>query len=138
MPFKPTPGLIIVGIIVIIIFVGIIAAVVSGGGRKPANAAGQCTVTIIGDIGLFNVEISNQNTGGGPIVKTAADLGSMGFSFNVTKGDTIQVNATVLSDYKWNVWRFSTTGTWDKHNPLTIIITKDTVIVADCLLNTEG
>jgi hypothetical protein len=130
MPFRPTPGLILVIIVVFVLFIGgIVVVASSGGSRKTNKPLGIYTCTVSSNVGLLKVEIINQNTRGGPIVKFAADLP---FSFNFTSDDTLQFNATVTDQFEWNAWQFVKTGTWDHNNPLTVKATEDFVLVADC------
>jgi hypothetical protein len=130
MPFKITPGLVIVGIIVLALVIGGIAVAASGGGRKTnTKPAGTYTCTVSSNVGLLSVTIINQNTRGGPMTVEAANLP---FSFNFTSGDTLQFNATVTEQFEWNVWKFVKIGTWSHDNPLTIRPEEDFTLAADC------
>lgn len=126
MPFKPTPGLIIVGFIIVIIIIGALALAASPG--KPKSVAGLAVVTVKGEIGLTSVKIINLNTGTS-IVKTST---SFPYSFNVTRGDTLQLIAATQPNYMFNAWVFNT-GTFDNHNPLTVKVNADVTITAEVL-----
>jgi len=129
MPFKLTPGLIVVALIGIIAFVGIIAAVTSSGGPRTTSPAGMVVVTVRGDIGVESVVITNLNTGNS-IVKTSLTLP---YSFNVTKDSSIQFILTTKTGFMFNAWTFQT-GTFDNHNPLTIKVTSATTVSAETIL----
>jgi len=128
MPFKPTTGL-IAFICIIILIIVVVVAISGGGGNKPSSPQGQLVCTVNGDVGVSVIKITNANTGNS-ITKTAADLP---FSFNFTKGDTLQFNVTVLSDYEFNAWMF-TTGTFNNHNPLVLKTETPLIMTADCIV----
>jgi hypothetical protein len=130
MPFKLTPGLIIVVIVVFSLIIGVIALAASSGGRKTnTKPAGTYTCTVSSNVGLLSVTIINQNTRGGPMTIDAANLP---FSFNFTSGDTLQFTANVTGQFEWNVWKFVKIGTWSHDNPLTIRPEEDFILAADC------
>jgi hypothetical protein len=129
MPFRPTPGLMIVGVVIFMVVVGGLILASSGGVKPNVKPQGVRTCTVSSNVGLLKVEINNQNTRGGPIVKFAADLP---FSFNFTSGDTLQFNAVVTEQFDWNAWQFVKTGTWDHNNPLTVKPNEDFILTADC------
>jgi hypothetical protein len=109
----------------------IITAVASSGGSRPhSNPKGTYTCTVDTNFGLQSVKIINQNTGAS-ITKTTSDLP---YSFNFTSGDTLQFNATVLKEYTWNAWVFTSSGTFDDHNPLTVNPEEDFTLTANCLI----
>lgn len=129
MPFKLTPGLIVVAAIIFFVFIGAIYAATSGGGNKPSSPAGMVVVTIRGDVGVDAVTILNMNTGNS-IVKPSLTLP---FSFNITKDSNIQLLVTAKAGFSFNAWTFAT-GTFDNHNPLIMKITGNTVASAETLL----
>jgi hypothetical protein len=119
---------IIVGAIALLVI--IIAAAASSGPRSSVNPKGIYTCTVSTNFGLQSIKIINQNTGAS-ITKTTSDLP---YSFNFTSGDTLQFNATVLKEYTWNAWVFTSSGTFDDHNPLTVNPERDFTLTADCLI----
>ena len=78
--------------------------------------------------GLSTVKIINLNTGTS-IIKAATALP---YSFNVTRGDTLQLIAATQPNFLFNAWVFNT-GTFDNHNPLTVKVNADATITAEVL-----
>ena len=131
MPFRPTPGLLVIGAIAVIAIIVVLAALASPNTSRPSNPKGVLTCTVSSNVGLYNVKITNQNTGAS-ITKMAADLP---YSFNFTSSDTLMFNATVIDQYQWNAWSFpNAERTFDSHNPLTLKSDRNIIIVADCII----
>lgn len=127
---KPRFAIFILGIVVLIII--IIGIVASSGGTTRKTTLGLVVCTVQAEIGVETVKIINMNTGAS-IIKTGTQLTFKSFSFNCTKGDTLQFHVTTMKDYIFNAWTFNT-GTFDQHNPLTITISADTVMKAEMLI----
>lgn len=118
MPFKLTPGLIVVVVVIAILFFGLVGwAATSGGGSKPQAQKGTAVCTVNAEVGIFAINITNQNVPGGNTAKTAMNLP---FSFNFTIGDTLQFTAIMLPEYKFINWEFPQNNTFIDYNPLTI------------------
>ncbi len=113
MPLKPTPGLIVVGIVIFVLIIVGIAALASSGGVKPKQIEGLRTCTVNAELGIAAVNITNTNTGKS-IIKTAADLP---YTFNFTAGDTLKFNVTTLPNYQWNAWEISAPPWFAQDNP---------------------
>ena len=113
---------IFVGIIALIVII-VIAASASSGSRRH-NPAGLLTCTVQSDIGINQVVITNQNTGKS-ITKTAADLP---YTFNLTEGDTLRFNVTLLEGYKWNAWEINQYPWFANDNPFTMRVNENLVL----------
>ena len=122
-------------IIVVAIIIALIAAVAAAPKNKQQTnqTPGTKVCSIIADVGVSTISINNLNTGGGVIVITAANLP---YSFNFTVGDRITFNATVESGYIFNAWIFNT-GTWDRHNPLTLTLNNRLELTATVLSQSD-
>ncbi len=128
MGFKGNRGpLIIIGII--IVFFLALAWAASGNSAQRITPPGMEVCTIQSEVGVSTVKITNQNTGTS-IVKTVSNLP---YSFNFTRGDTLQFNVTMQPEYVFNAWTFNT-GTFDNHNPLTIKPTDNVVMTVTVLM----
>jgi len=77
-----------------------------------------------GDIGIAQVTITNQNTGKS-ITKQYANLP---YTFNLTEGDTLRFNVTMLEGYAWNAWELNQYPWFAQDNPFTIKVQDDLVL----------
>jgi hypothetical protein len=126
--------LIITAIIIAIIVAGI--AVASSGGAPKTNTIGKVVITLRGSIGIENITYANldlEDSG------TTRDRYNLPYSYNISKGNTIQLYAGVGDGYIFNSWDFSgvnpdLSGTSRLSNPLTLSkINSDTIITATVL-----
>jgi hypothetical protein len=129
LPFKGNRGPIILLCIAIFIII-IIAAVASSSGGRKGNPAGLITCTVNGDIGIDKIVITNQNTGKS-ITKTYADLP---YSFNLTEGDTLRLNVTLLDGYAWNAWEINQYPWFAQDNPFTMKVNEAVTLNPQCLV----
>jgi len=111
-------------IISLVVIIAIAYASTSSSSRRNQNPAGLITCTIQGDIGINQVVITNQNTGKS-IIKTAANLP---FAFNLTEGDTLRFNVTLLEGYAWNAWEINQYPWFAHDNPFTMRVGEDLVL----------
>lgn len=132
MPFTNNRIYYIAIIVVVIFFIGIIAA------NQPAKQAvnqptptptstpqdsSTITLTIKNNIGISQVEVQNLNTG-----KTFIfSLISLPAQFTCTRGDYLQFRVSTNEGYRWNAWWFSPMQTFNNDNPA--IICADGIIV---------
>lgn len=124
MGFKdPTRIIIIICGIILLILLVIAASAMSSGPRRN-NPAGLLTCTVNGDIGISQIVITNQNTGKS-IIKTYADLP---YAFNLTEGDTLRFNVTMLDGYVWNAWEINQYPWFAQDNPFTMKVNEDLVL----------
>ena len=115
---------------IIIIAVAFIAALIIGvssassGTSKTKKPAGLLTCTVNGDVGLDQIVIINQNTGKS-IIKTTANLP---YTFNLTEGDTLRFNVTLIEGYNWNAWEINQYPWFAQDNPFTMKVNADLVL----------
>ena len=129
MPFKLTPGLMIIIALIIVAVIGGVA--LSTRPSAPTIKPGSiCTCTISAEIGLAQVRITNQNTGY-HITKTAADLP---YSFNYTALDQLSFNVTALPGYSFNSWNLNVKPWFADSNPLIFKAETNIVLHAEFLV----
>ena len=114
------------------LFIGIISLIVAAllyagsqsSSYRSSNPAGLVTCTVNGDIGIAQVTITNQNTGKS-ITKQYANLP---YTFNLTEGDTLRFNVTMLEGYAWNAWELNQYPWFAQDNPFTIKVNDNLVL----------
>jgi hypothetical protein len=124
MGFKGNRGPLIILIIAVLVIVGIAAAASSGGGSSHSNPEGVITVTVNGDIGVFQVEIKNLHTGK-TMILPFTDLPCV---FNATLSEgavSLRLNVTSLEGYAWNYWKINQYPWFADDNPFTITVSED-------------
>lgn len=106
-------GKIIVGIFSVIVVIGLLWGMSSYQPSKKVKESEIVTITINYNVGIQTVEIINQNTGA---VYTAT-VTSLPYSFNVTRGNAIDITVTTTPSYVWNAWTFTPVGIPYSDNP---------------------
>ena len=104
---------IIVGVIVLCIIIAIAFSASTAPSNKKIKESEVVTITINYNVGIQTVEIINQNTGA---VYTAT-VTSLPYSFNVTRGNAIDITVTTTPSYVWNAWTFTPVGIPYSDNP---------------------
>jgi len=103
----------IVCVLIVLLFIGIAWGASQTAPAKATKDKDTVTISIVGDICIQQVSITNLKTG-----KTATfsqmDLPNQ---VNCTAGDTIQVLVSVKDGYRWNHWEFYPLGISDNSNP---------------------
>jgi len=100
------------GIIGIIVVAGLLVTQTPSSSKKVKESE-VVTITINYNVGIQTVEIVNQNTGA---IYTAT-VTSLPYSFNVTRGNAIDVTVTTTPSYVWNAWTFNPVGIPFSDNP---------------------
>lgn len=102
---KPRFYLIVGGLaLIFIIIIAVVAA--QAPPKSKVKESETVTITILYNVGIKSIEIINQNTG----QHFDATVTSLPFSFNVTRGNAIDVTVTTSPNYNWNAWIFDPVG----------------------------
>lgn len=119
MPFSNNRRYYIAGIIVFAIIAGLIinGAISSGPAKKNIKESEVVTVTILKDVGIDTVTYTNYDVPGETKTLTIIDLP---YSFNTSRGDTLELTETTRSGYLWNSWDFSPMSRSNRDNPLVL------------------
>jgi hypothetical protein len=130
-------------IIIIVCIIVVAVAAATAGPRTTVNTPkGVKTFTVQAAPGISAVTINNLNTAGGAITIPALECP---YSFNYTAGNRLTFSATTEEGYSFNGWVFTRgntadlhlAGTWDKHNPLTLMPIDNVVMTATILIGEQ-
>ena len=104
---------IIVGVVALCVILLIAYSAAQAPATKKIKESETVTITILYNVGIQTIEIINQNTG----QQYTATVTSLPFSFNVTRGNAIDIIVTTTPSYKWNAWVFDPVGIPYSDNP---------------------
>lgn len=115
-------GKIIVGVLGAVILIGLIW----GGSSLPPSKkiikeSEVVTITILKHVGIDTVTYQNYDVPGETKTLTLIDLP---YSFNTSRGDTLELIETTRAGYLWNSWDFSPMSRSNRDNPM-ILDTSD-------------